>query len=342
MAITNIREAQACLKATKLDARKRSLLVDIREGGIDMKVFKLRETLGVDTFDAITLDAAHKALIAGYGSAPADYREIARIVPATDFKTRNAVALGGVANMPIVPENTEYLEATRSDVRVSYPVQKRGHIFRVSMEAMASDELNAFNQNAEDFGRSAINTVNEFALGTLFDDNPTCEYDSVALFHASSHGANLDTSSALSYTTLRVAIEVMMNQTGIQSEQIYIRPRKLMVNPARGLLATELLQSLVLQNGATTPQPGTNVLGTFLDRMPLISPHLNADTKDWYVVGNRPVIELAFLGGRDQPEILREPDNTGASFTYDAVAWKVRLVFGGDVIDHRAAYKGEE
>jgi hypothetical protein len=50
-------------------------------------------------------------------------------------------------------------------------------------------------------------------------------------------------------------------------------------------------------------------------------------------------IELGFLGGREEPELLlQEQPTTGAVFTNDQISWKVRHVFGGAWLDYRGAY----
>jgi hypothetical protein len=51
------------------------------------------------------------------------------------------------------------------------------------------------------------------------------------------------------------------------------------------------------------------------------------------------MIELGFLDGREVPELIAQstPD-TGSVFTNDALAWKVRHVFGGAFLDYRGGY----
>lgn len=340
--ITNIREARACLKATRLSSFKRNILKEVAMGGMDMRTYRLRETLGVDTFDAITLDASHNSLIAGYGSVPADWRNFCRIGPPTpDFKQVNASALGGLSNLDIVRENQDYQNKTQLDERVSYTPQKRGNLLVISLEAQAGDSLGALNQESEHLGNAAANTINEFVIGTNFDDNPTCDYDSVALF-AAGH-SNLDTSRSLTLDNVELGIASMMTQTGRGGEQIYIRPSRLVVAPENALTAKRLLQSTLLITGNTTTQGDKNPIPGILDMEPIVSPHINVDASDWYLLDpSHPPIELRFVGGMETPDILREPENTGSSFRSDSIAFKVRHAYGGDVIDHRGAYHAEE
>jgi len=63
------------------------------------------------------------------------------------------------------------------------------------------------------------------------------------------------------------------------------------------------------------------------------------DANDWFVVadGNRyPTIEVGFWQGREEPELFVQDDPTqGSNFNADKITWKIRHVYGGDILDHR-------
>ena len=262
MAIQNIKEANKVLQAYGLKegsnkVRRKQLgqkarwMLEAMAEGADDAVYRVRETLGKDVFDAVTLDAANNSLLDGYGSVPDDWQKISKAKSARDFKAINATALSGLANLSTVPENANYTYLDQVDQTVAYNVLKRGNLLSISMEASFNDEIGAFNDQTEKLGSAAKNTLNELVLGTLFDDNPTCDYDSVALFHAASH-ANLTTSAALSHDNIQVAIAQIMNQTGQKSERIYLRPTFLAVAPENALTAHELIRSATLDNGGNS------------------------------------------------------------------------------------------
>lgn len=348
MAIQNIKEANKVLQAYGLKegsnkVRRKQLgqkarwMLEAMAEGADDAVYRVRETLGKDVFDAVTLDAANNSLLDGYGSVPDDWQKISKAKSARDFKAINATALSGLANLSTVPENANYTYLDQVDQTVAYNVLKRGNLLSISMEASFNDEIGAFNDQTEKLGSAAKNTLNELVLGTLFDDNPTCDYDSVALFHANHN--NLQESKALSHDNVQAAVALVMNQTGQKSERIYLRPTFLAVQPRDLLTATELVKSAQLDYGGTSTIAGTsNAIPQFISGV-FSSPHLDKDTSnsDFYIFTNYPVVEVSFLRGQQQPEILREPENTGRSFTTDAITWKVRHVYGGDVVDHRGA-----
>lgn len=336
--IRNIREARACLKAKSgsLSNRQKWILEEATHGGIDMKLGVLREAIGSDVFDALTLDASHNSLIAGYNEVPDQWRPFAIAKATSDYKTVNASALSGIANPGVVGELQEYPEAAQLDEKVSYPIQKRGQLLRISMEAKAMDALGALNQEAAILGRGFKTGLNEFVIGTLIDDNPTCDYDAVALIN-SSH-SNTTTATTLNEDNLQTLAALVLNQTGRKGEQLYLNPTILLVPPKLAYTAQALIKSALLVGSTTAEklQGAANpFLGNFTDVF--VSPHVNGFSTTWYYVfsPSNPVVEVSFLNGRQEPEIVMEPENTGSSFSRDAITWKGRFPYGGDVIDHR-------
>ena len=67
------------------------------------------------------------------------------------------------------------------------------------------------------------------------------------------------------------------------------------------------------------------------------------DANDWYLAADPddiPCIEVGFLDGREEPELFVQDNPTvGSLFTHDKIAYKIRHVYGGDVLDHRGLYK---
>lgn len=350
MAVQNIREARRVLEAygitkgtpatrrQQLSSTARLVLQEMAHG-LDMPVYRVRETLGSDVFDAVTLDASHNDLQGGFGEVPDDWRSLAKIRTTPDFKDINSSKISGLANLLKVPENGEYLHVAQSDEKVTYAPDKHGVLLGISLEASFNDAIGAFNDQVGKLGRAAKNTLNEAVLGTNFDDNPTMDYDTVALFN-SAHNNLLAAASPLTHDNVQAAIAALLNQTGLKSEKIYPRPLYLAVNPARAITAYELVKS-AQQVGGSSTVPSGNYIPQMLLPTVLVSPHLDAATADWYLIGNIPCVEVAFVRGQQAPEILREPENTGRSFLTDSITWKVRYAFGAQAIEHRGVVKGD-
>ena len=340
--VETIDDARTILKEARLTEHQLYILEGVRRGDIDMKVAHLRETLGTGIFDAVTLDAAHNALLSGYGAVPDDWKLIAKQVSANTFKDRNASALSGFANLPEVPENAEYQIQDQLDEKVTYPVKKYGGLASISLEAQTSDEIGAFNTQVEKLAQAYKRTLNEFVLGTLFDNNPSTDYDSTALFHADHN--NLNAGATVSLAGLQTGIAAMLEQTGRKGEQIYLQPWCLLVNPSKLVDAMRLVNSTSLISGESAASGENNPINALLPGGVKASPHIDAVAADSYIIADpaiTPTVEVAFLNGKSEPDILREPETSGSGWSRDAINWKVRGVFGGDVVDHRGAQRND-
>lgn len=337
MAILTVAKARKFLEQEmpRLDANKKAMLRDIREGNMDMKVGHLREALGSAVFDAIGLDASHNALQEGYGEVPQDWRNFVQIRSTTDFKTINSSALSGFANPLEVKENAPYTEANLVDQKISYNIAKYGHILRLSLEATMNDEMGAFQRKVRDMGNAFANLLNESIIGVIIDGSATFDVDSTALFHA--NHSNLNTSSALTLSTVETAVAKLMNQTGRNSEKIYLRPKGILCSPSLMMQAAEIVSSTQKVGGSSTVPLDNAVARLGLGYV--VSPHVDSVSTSWYLFSDKPCVEIAFLNGRTEPEVFMEPDNTGGTFYNDSIAWKFRLPFGADIIDYRGMVK---
>jgi hypothetical protein len=67
------------------------------------------------------------------------------------------------------------------------------------------------------------------------------------------------------------------------------------------------------------------------------------DATDWFAVADPqevPTMVVGFLNGQQEPDIfVADTPNVGSSFTADKITYKVRFIFGGDILDHRSFYR---
>jgi hypothetical protein len=65
------------------------------------------------------------------------------------------------------------------------------------------------------------------------------------------------------------------------------------------------------------------------------------DATRWFLVadpGLVPTIEVGFLNGKQEPELLTLAENTGSAFSADKIVMKARFVYGAAALDHRGLY----
>lgn len=294
-------------------------------------------------FANLLLDAQNKTLLKSYMDVPTTFNIWARqgqSVP--DFKNINRVRLGEIGNQPTVEENGDYKDMSISDAKESYFVEKRGSLVSLTFEAMKNDDLGGFSRLVQLQGAAMKRTQNR-SVYQIFFDNPDLS-DGVAIFHSSSHGANLVTSD-LSVAVLNTAYSAMALQTGLNSDVILgITPRYLVV--ASGIMgdAMQLLNSTAdpAAGGSTTTGNSNthNVYGPGgRRRLELIEePILSGnDTDSWYLIADSnqvDTVEYTFLQGEETPVFEQE-----SAFIQDAIKYKVRQTWGVKCIDYRGLYK---
>lgn len=289
------------------------------------------------SFPNLMLDAQNKLLLAAYDDQPVTYSTWVRTAPSVaDFKQMHRVRFGELPNPQVVPENSPYNESTTTDTKESYRVEKYGDIFSVSMEAMVNDDLNAMTRLPAMHGSAMRRKINASCYGIL-TSNPTMS-DGVALFHASSHGANLDT-TALAESAVDVGFVVMMTQTGVTSNVILnIRPRYLIVPPALASTAYRIVDPRVFPTASSGVKlystDGPQTLQVVVDAE--LSSSQSATL--WFIAADPSqidTVEITFLQGEESPVLERE-----VGFNNDSMKFKIRQTFGVKAIDYRGLYQG--
>lgn len=288
------------------------------------------------SFTNIFLDAMNKTLRAAYDEAPSTYqRWVRQASSASDFKTLNRIVFGEIGLPEEVEENGKYPEMTTTDSKESYRVTKHGGIFSITLEMMVNDDMDAMTRIPRMQGNAMRRKINLDAYSILTDNAALA--DGVALFHASSHGANLD-ATALAEGALDTGYSVMMTQTGTDSSAILnIMPRFLIVPAALSATAYRLT------GGGVIPQSVSNV--------PLYGPggprtlevvvdgQLDGTSATgWYLAADNNVVdtvEITFLQGEETPVLDRED-----GFDTDTIKYKIRQSYGIKAIDYRGLYQG--
>lgn len=303
------------------------------------------------SFANLMLDAANKTLLAAYDEAAVTYPMWVRTAPsAADFKALNRIRFGELSDPEVVPENHEYPEKTTSDARESYKVEKYGEMFSISLEAIVNDDLNAISRIPAMQGNAMRRKINKVVYAVLTDNAALS--DGVALFHSSSHNANLD-ATALSSTALNVGFVVMMTQAGLTSGTILnIMPKYLIVPPALAATAYILTASMTDPSNtaastedASRPNYATGVPNQYGPGGPrslttVVEGQLSASQSAtlWFLAADPSqvdTIELTFLRGEESPVLEREN-----GFTTDTVKYKIRQTFAAKAIDYRGLYQG--
>ena len=142
--------------------------------------------------------------------------------------------------------------------------------------------------------------------------------------------------AVLSSAALQAAITSMMKQTDTASKRLNLKPRYLLVP------ADLLFTSLTIVNSTLTPGTANNDANVLQGAVEPIPVAQFTDPTDWYLIcGPEDIesIEIGFVGGREDPEILtQDAPLLGQVFTNDQLTYKVRWEFGGAWLDYRGTF----
>lgn len=330
---------------SRLDPRALEFLEDFRAYRTRPTVEHLMEHLGPDLFANITLDAQHKRMVKGYQEVPAVWRRLVNVRNVSDFKLQQAIAAGGFDDLPVVGPNGEYKYQDMPDEgRGSYRLVKHGALFGLTLEAQANDELDAFGERVQKWGRAAARTRDKFVLQDNLDANPVV-YDGLELI-GSTH-ANWIGTGALSATTIKAGITLMRKQKGIPQtdgttpDDIEVMPRLLIVHPDDEWTARQILESgaLIGQGADAEPVGNKNVLQGRLELVVTV----RVTSGRYYLAadpGDVDMFELGVYQGQSEPEMFAEDPSTGTAFAMDVMRWKVRDIFNGTWRDWRGIAGG--
>ncbi|WP_238121966.1 MULTISPECIES: phage major capsid protein [unclassified Xanthobacter] len=320
------RSIKACYVAITGDERVTGRLRDCDQA-------LLREALDSTSFDAVLGDSITRRMVADYRT-PSIYdvwRQLTGApVPVSDFRTQERTRWGGYGDLPAVAEGGAYAPVTSpSDEVAEYAVSKRGGTESITLEMIKNDDVGVVQRIPTRLARAAKRTLAKFVLDFL-RLNPAI-YDTKALFHVD-HG-NLGT-AALSAAALAAGRLAMLKQTEAGSlDRLGIGPRNLWVPSDLEETAADLFRR------------NTNNDKTFVQSLsPNIIPVWYwTDANDWCLSADPadiPTVELGFLDGNEEPELLvQDSPTSGSMFSNDKLTWKIRHIYGGNVLDFRGLYK---
>lgn len=306
------------------------LLKELNDLGATVPLQRIREAIGVGAWDSIMLDAMYKKLMMGWEGVREEFQwsKITQRVPVRDFRTQNAIQVGSFTKLDKVESGGEYKEAEFSDDRATYTIAKYGNIFAASYEAMTNDDLNVFGRVLQKFAVAAQQTIEDFVLDQLIDDNPTI-YDDDNLF-SSDHANDLGDYD-ITHDSFESACLKMLAQTDIDGNHLSLKPKYLLCNPQ------QKYDALRVVNTPMRPSTANNDINVHAGEVEVISSS-EITSGRWYLIADpmlADTIELGFLGGREAPEFFEEAPNSGHEFAHDERRWKTRIVFGGCVKDYR-------
>ena len=296
----------------------------------------LVESITSATFDQIMGDSVTRRMLDYYAQPGLDqWRLISTVGSTRDFRTYRRIRYGGYGNLPAVSQGAAYAALTSpTDEEATYAVSKRGGTEDLTLEAIANDDLSAMRDIPRRLGRAAAQTLHEFVFDFLATN--AAIYDSVALANAA-HGSNT-TTSALAAGSLVAGRTAMTKQTDMSSA------KRLGIEPKFLVVPIDLEETAYQLTATDREVASANNTLNFVRQFGLSIIRVNywTDANNWWLVADPnsvPTIEVAFLNGREDPELfVQDSPTTGNVFSNDKITYKIRHIYGGAVMDFRGFY----
>ena len=312
---------------------------------------RLQESLTTASWAEIFADNLYIMMMKAYVASP--YSDWTKFVSdfdnAPDFQTRHFARVGGYGDLNDVAEQGTYLSTTSpGDEEINFAITKRGYLDDVTFEMIIGDRLNKVRRLPQEMALAASRTLYKFVMAMITTDNATLDYDSTALYD-STH-SNTGT-TALSVSGLDAVSIAMRSQTRALATAEIVGPR----NKPKYLIVPNELESRArrivdpsdaYQYAVATPADTETVLDPQRFKNQGLEVVVNdylTDATDWWVVADptqMSTIVVSFLGGNRDPELFtQDQPNVGSMFTAEKVTFKVRHIYGANILDHRAFYR---
>ncbi len=301
-----------------------------------MNMVGLAFTHSSSDFGSILMDAAYKALLAGWDGAEETYHLWTKPGRLSDFKVANRVGLGQFSSLREVRPGAEYKHITLTDSGETIQLATYGEIFSINRQAIINDDLDALTRIPALMGEAARATIGDLVYSIL-TDNPTMK-DGKKLFDASRNNL-FAAGSKLSLDSLSAAKTAMRLQQAAVAKGA--KPRPLNIQPAF-VLCPVALEDKAKQIIGSASVPGAdansgidNPIRNFAKV--IAEPRLDAASSTaHYQVAKKgsDTIEVAYLDGVDKPYF-----ETQEGFTSDGMATKVRIDAGVSAVDARGMNK---
>lgn len=244
----------------------------------------LRAAFSSANIPNVLSNVAHKFVLAGFGDAGEYWRAVARPVPVSDFKQVKGVRLVMGGLLKSLAKGGELQHVDLSDEARNIQAATKGSIVGITREDLINDDLGVLAFIPERFGMMAGRTINTDVFGAISTTG-------------SDYGAN--TSGALSLDNLAAAYALAMGIKDSDGNPLGPMPTTILCSPSNYITARGIYQSDTI-TGAGSKTARDNVMRNLL--RPITAPYL-AGTAYWLFNEAFPLVDVAFLGGRQTPVV---------------------------------------
>jgi hypothetical protein len=292
-------------------------------------------------FPDLLANVANKRLRQAYDENMPSYTVWARRAPnAPDFKAMSVVQLSAAPDLLQTNEAGEFKYGAMTDGKETYSMLTYGRIVSLSRQAIVNDDLRGFDRLISAYGNSARRLENRTVYAILTANANLADggalFNATAVTTAGGHANLTGTGTAISIDSLAVGRTAMRKQVGLQSEELNIAPRFLIVPAAKEQLAYQFTSPNYVPATAGAINEFRTGGRTALE--PVVESILDANSGTaWYLAADNAqvdTVEFCYLDGAEGPVIDSE-----VGFDVDGMSVRARHDFAAKAIDFRGLYK---
>jgi hypothetical protein len=300
----------------------------LQERGIDTRTLSATEILErsfvghlTSDFPALLQGSGARTLQAQYEAAEPALKQIATMNSARDFRTQYRLRGGEYPELLPVEEHAEIHYGTSSEEQESFKLATYARIFALTRQALINDDLGAFTGFLQMAGRAAAELEGRLLVEVLVANGNMA--DGLPVFDEGHN--NIDTSAALSVTSISTARGLLRRQTGLDNRRLNLRPSHLIVPSTKETVAEQIVAPI---NAAKTEE-----VNVFSGRLTVVTDsRLDDDSPTQFYVSSdqAPHLSYCYLDGATGPQMATEEN-------FDIMGLKMRchLDFAAFIQDWR-------
>jgi len=284
--------------------------------------------------DGILSSTGNKLLLDGFMTVPQTWRAVAAPKTVSDFKTVTAYRLTADLEYEEVGSSGEIHHGSLGEESYTMRAKTYARMLSLTRTDIVNDDLNAFDDLRNRLGMGAALKMNKVFWTAWITAA------SGGAFWTAARG-NLQTSSALSLTTLGTAVALFRKMAGPDGNLLSLEPRFLLVPPELEVLARQYYSSLEWRD--TTANTKMATANIYYQRFtPIVVPELSNtgytgySATSWWLLADPAVLAsavMAFLNGQQSPTI----ESADADFNTLGIQFRGYHDFGAAMTEYRAS-----
>lgn len=319
--------------------------------------FGLQESMTVSDFPLLMGDVLDRMMLARFNEVPQVWRQYIGVGrPLRDFRTARMLQTdGGDGQWSQITDQDGLTYTTLSESGHTISAALYGKAVKLSWRMLINDDLDAFAEVPAILGRGGRRTVAKYATSLLFDSaGPN------ASFISAGNGNLLTGNPDLAIDSLATAIQTLAGFTDSEGEPILVEGVRLVHGPGLRITVQNLLNQLEVDMTNAPGVSGSVVrVSNWIIRgltavedpyIPIVVTTGSRGSTSWLLCAdpnvNRPVAQIRFLQGFEEPNLYRKAGNTArvsggvddavGDFESMAQEYKGLVAFGGTTIEPKS------